>query len=63
MTKVRLGSLLAIMGIALLIVGVLILLKPIVLVWFAAGMAILLGIGVLVVAGLASRFATRFRNA
>jgi hypothetical protein len=63
MEKARFGSLLAIMGIALLILGALILLAPTVLVWFAAGTAILLGTGMLVLAGLASRFSTRLRNA
>lgn len=63
MRRANPGLFLAIAGIALLVLGGLIFLKPMILGWFMAGMSILLGIGMLVVAVLLSRFATRSRAA
>jgi len=60
--KVNPGFFLAVLGAALVLCGAAIALAPTLLVWFVAGASILLGIGILVVAGLASRFSTRLRS-
>jgi len=56
------GFLLAIPGVALLLFGALMLLNPKFLVWVAAGVAILMGIGMLVGAVMARRSSTGLRS-
>jgi uncharacterized membrane protein len=57
------GLVLSIPGLALIVVGVLILIEPTVLVWLVAALSILMGIGMLMLANFVRRAGAWFRSA
>lgn len=62
MGRMRIGPFLALLGLALLVIGALILFEPKALIWLIAGTSILMGFGMLAAAVFAPRRAARVRN-